>query len=186
LKKSFWHYLDNWEEYILGAFMAFMLFTLFIQVFCRYVLSFSFSWAEQAARLGFVWLTMIGISLAAKKGMHLKIDVVTQFFPCTTKVVNIFANTVTILFGFGMGYLILKTVIMQFQLKQCFSSIPWLPVWTMYLAGVLGLFGLSIRTIQNIITSSKHKNQPETGTEIRAEEHINAVGGTAEEGEANK
>lgn len=157
MKKSVFHYFDKWEEYLLAIFMTFMLITLTAQVFCRYVLSFSFSWAEQASRIGFVWLTMVGISLAAKKGMHLKIDALPQFFPKTAKYVNFISNTITIFFGFGMGFLILKTVSMQLELKQYFSSIPWLPTWTMYIAGVIGLFGLSVRTGQNIYSSFKQK-----------------------------
>ena len=148
-----------WEEYLLAIFMTFMLITLTAQVFCRYFLSFSFSWAEQASRIGFVWLTMVGISLAAKKGMHLKIDAVPQFFPRSAKTVNFISNTVTILFGLGMGGLIFKTVLMQVKFSQYFSSIPWLPTWTMYIAGVLGLFGLSLRTAQNIYYSFKNKGQ---------------------------
>lgn len=157
MKKTAWHYLDRWEEFLLAMFMTFMLLTLSIQVFCRYVLSFSFSWAEQASRIGFVWLTMVGISLAAKKGMHLKIDALPQFFPRTAKFVNFISNSVTILFGIGMGYLIFKTVLMQIELKQFFSAIPWLPAWTMYIAGVIGMLGLSVRTAQNIYHSMRDK-----------------------------
>lgn len=167
MKRSFWHYLGKWEEILLAIFMTFMLVTLTVQVFCRYVLSFSFSWAEQASRIGFVWLTMVGISLAAKKGMHLKIDAVTQFFPKTTKVITFISNASTILFGFGMGYLILKTVIMQFQLKQFFSAIPWLPAWTMYIAGVIGMFGLSIRTMQNIYQDSQKNKKENPSKEVK-------------------
>ena len=158
MKRSILHYLDMWEEFLLALFMTFMLITLTAQVFCRYVLSFSFSWAEQGARIGFVWLTMVGISLAAKKGMHLKIDALPQFFPRSAKLVFLISNAVTIIFGFGMGYLILKIVIMQVELEQYFSSIPWLPTWSMYIAGVIGLFGLSVRTIQSIYLSSKHQD----------------------------
>jgi TRAP-type C4-dicarboxylate transport system permease small subunit len=172
LKKSVFHYFDKWEEYLLAIFMTFMLITLTAQVFCRYVLSFSFSWAEQASRIGFVWLTMVGISLAAKKGMHLKIDALPQFFPKTAKCVIFISNTITIFFGFGMGYLILKTVVMQFELKQYFSSIPWLPTWTMYIAGVIGLFGLSVRTAQNIYSSFTEKRDHHHSEKIRNNESV--------------
>lgn len=153
-KNGFLYYLDKWEEILLALFMTFMLITLTLQVFCRYVLSFSFSWAEQASRIGFVWLTMVGISLAAKKNMHLKIDALAQFVPKSAKFLNFITGATTILFGIGMGYLILKTVIMQIQLKQFFSAIPWLPAWTMYIAGVIGMFGLAFRTAQRIYLST--------------------------------
>ena len=161
-----------WEEVILAVVSAFMLATLAVLVFCRYFLSFSFSWAEQGARIGFVWITLIGFSLAAKKGMHLKIDILPQFFPKSAKAVNLFSEIVTILFGFGMGYLILKTVLMQIEFEQYFASIPWLPTWTMYIAGVIGFFGLSLRTMQNVYCSFKDNKQKPSVTETRSEEYL--------------
>ncbi|MBU2514665.1 TRAP transporter small permease [bacterium] len=157
--------LDRWEEYALFGFMISMLAVLLVQVFCRYVLSFSFSWAEQAARIGFVWLTMIGISIAAKKGLHLKVDMLNQILPRPAgRIVSWFSNLATILFGFIMCWLILKTVLMQIRLNQVFSSIPWLPTWTMYIAGTVGMLGLSLRTIQYLILESK-QNKKEIGEE---------------------
>ena len=44
--KKVLRFLDRWEEYVLFVVMIFMLVTLLVQVVCRYVFSFSFSWAE--------------------------------------------------------------------------------------------------------------------------------------------
>lgn len=154
--------LDKWEEYVLFVFMISMLAVLLVQVFCRYVLSFSFSWAEQAARIGFVWLTMVGISLAAKKGLHLKVDMLNQVLPRRlSRYVSGFSDLATVLFGLGMGWLIFKTVMMQVRLNQVFPSIPWLPTWTMYAAGTLGMLGLSVRTVQRVLTESRLKKREE-------------------------
>lgn len=167
MKSRFLHHLDRWEEYVLMLFMAVMLVVLAVQVFTRYVLSFSFSWAEQLARLGFVWLTMAGISLAAKKGMHMKVDFFPQILPKKIAYwLCVLSDLFVILFGFYMGSLILKTVLMQMKLNQVFPSIPWLPVWTMYIAGVLGMFGLSCRTIQRIILEKRISSNP-AGEEVR-------------------
>ncbi len=152
--------LDKWEEYVLFGFMISMLGILLVQVFCRYVLSFSFSWAEQAARIGFVWLTMVGISLAAKKGLHLKVDMLNQILPRSlSKLVSAFSDIATVLFGLAMGWLIFRTIMMQVRLNQVFSSIPWLPTWTMYAAGTVGMLGLSVRTVQRVLGESKRNSQ---------------------------
>jgi TRAP-type C4-dicarboxylate transport system permease small subunit len=159
-EKRLMHHLSKWEEYILFIFMIIMLTVLAVQVFCRYALSFSFSWAEQLARVGFVWLTMAGISLAAQKGMHLKVDLMTQILPeKAAKYLVIFSDIFTMIFGLFMGWLILKTVLMQIRLNQVFSSIPWLPTWTMYIAGVLGMFGLSYRTTQRVFFRPKDSGE---------------------------
>ena len=145
------HHLNRWEEYVLFVVMIFMLIVLSAQVFCRYVLSFSFSWAEQGARIGFVWLTMVGISLAARHGMHLKVDLLTQVLPRRlARAVSLFSEIFTMAFGLYMGSLIFKTVMLQVRTHQTFSAIPWLPTYTMYAAGVIGMFGLTLRTLQRI------------------------------------
>lgn len=150
-KKGIMTHFGRWEEYLLFVIMMFMLAVLTAQVFCRYLFSFSFSWAEQVARIGFVWLTMVGISLAAKHGMHLKVDMLPQALPQRyAKIVLMFAEIFTMVFGVFMGWLIFKTVLLQIKMSQAFSAIPWLPTWTMYLAGVVGMFGLTFRTLQRI------------------------------------
>ncbi|MGI6783171.1 MAG: TRAP transporter small permease [Aminivibrio sp.] len=160
MKSRLIHHIDRWEEYLLFTFMTLMLIVLSMQVFTRYVLGFSFSWAEQFARFGFVWLTMAGLSLAAKKGMHLNVDLLPQSLPKhLAKKVVFFANIFVVLFGLYMGHLIFKTVLMQIRLRQVFPSIPWLPVWTMYIAGVLGMLGLSFRTVQRMILERRRLSE---------------------------
>lgn len=156
MKSCLLKHFDRWEEYLLFLFMVLMLIALSLQVFTRYVLGFSFSWAEQFARFGFVWLTMTGISLAAKKGMHLKVDFLPQNLPpSVARKICFFSDLSVIVFGFYMSHLIFKTVLMQIRLRQVFPSIPWLPVWTMYIAGVIGMLGLSFRTMQRMFAERK-------------------------------
>jgi TRAP-type C4-dicarboxylate transport system permease small subunit len=156
MKRSIAAHLDKWEEYVLFSVMLFMLGTLLVQVFCRYVLSFSFSWAEQSARIGFVWLTMTGISLAAKQGIHLKVDALVQFLPPRpARLIALFSDVFTMGFGVYMGWLIFKTVLMQIRTHQVFASIPWLPTWTMYMAGTIGMLGLTVRTLQRVLRAAR-------------------------------
>ena len=46
------------------------------EVFSRYVLSSSRLWAEEAARLAFVWSLFLGASIGFRHGEHLTVDVV--------------------------------------------------------------------------------------------------------------
>ncbi len=161
--KGLLYYLGHWEEFLLFVVMIFMLIVLSAQVFCRYVMSFSFSWVEQGARIGFVWLTMVGISLAAKKGMHLKVDFLTQVLPSRySRALVIFSEVFTMAFGLYMGWLIFKTVMLQVRLNQTFSAIPWLPTWTMYMAGVVGMGGLMFRTLQRVFLTKKPPEQDQS------------------------
>jgi len=147
--KKISYILNHLEEYILAFLMTIMVTVLAVQVFSRYVLSFSFSWAEQFARICFVWLTMVGISLAAREKMHLKIELLQNILPPKwINKVNLFSSLYTTVFSLFLGYLIVKIVYMQVELSQTFASITWLPVWVMYSAGIFGIFGLAIRTFQ--------------------------------------
>ena len=164
-KNDILHHLNRWEEYLLFVVMMFMLVALTAQVFCRYVLSFSFSWAEQGARIGFVWLTMAGISLAAKHGIHLKVDLLTQVLPkAPARAIAVFSEIFTMAFGVYMGALIFKIVLLQVRTHQTFSAIPWLPTYTMYAAGVIGMFGLTFRTLQRILSAKKPQPEPDQGS----------------------
>lgn len=139
--------LDKTEERVIFALMSVSLSILFIQVVTRYLFAYSFSWGEQLVRVFFVWVTMMGISLCGKYGMHITIDALNLVLPKKVIRVNdIIANIVTILIGLFLSFLIFQLIKMQVANSQMFSTMPWLPVWTMYVAGALGMAGLAVRT----------------------------------------
>ena len=145
--KPILHQLDKTEERIIFTLMSASLAILFVQVVSRYLFAYSFSWAEQLVRIFFVWVTLMGISLAGKYSMHICIDVTQLFLPGRViRVINIVAGIITIFLGLFLAWLIAKIVGAQIQHPQYFPSITWLPAWSMYLAGVLGMLGLAIRT----------------------------------------
>lgn len=62
--------------YTLILMMAVMTITIIIQVFLRYIFSFSFSWSEEVARYLMIWVAFLGGSLALKKGLHIGVELV--------------------------------------------------------------------------------------------------------------
>lgn len=58
-----------------------------------------------------------------------------------------------------MCYKIGNMMLVVIQRRQVFSSMPWMPVWVMYLAGCLGMAGLSIRVIQSRVVEYIEKNK---------------------------
>ena len=139
--------LDKTEERIIFALMAASVTILFIQVITRYLFAYSFSWGEQLVRIFFVWVTMMGISLCGKYGMHITIDALNLVLPAKVlRISDLIAGALTVFIGFFLSFLIFKLIKMQINNSQMFSTMPWLPVWTMYIAGALGMAGLAIRT----------------------------------------
>ena len=54
---------------------------------------------------------------------------------------------------------VMQTVIMT---KQTFPAIPWLPSWILYLPGVLGMLGLSLRTVQKRVRLAAQERKEKT------------------------
>ncbi|MGE4284529.1 MAG: TRAP transporter small permease [Clostridia bacterium] len=143
---------DKIEEYIIIVFFSLMVIITAVNVFSRYLLSFTFSWAEQVTRIFFVWITFAGISLAAGRSMHLRVSAITLILPKRwgSKVLFI-GDFVAAIFGIFMSYKIIFLIQVIVVKSQTFSAVPWLPVWIMYLPGTLGMLGFSIRLIQTSI-----------------------------------
>lgn len=67
---------------IIAAFAA-MVVVVSAQVLFRYVLNFSLDWADELARLTFVWATFLGVPHGVKLGAHVGIDMVAKVLPGT-------------------------------------------------------------------------------------------------------
>ena len=60
--------------YTLVVMMIVMTLTVIVQVFLRYVFSFSLSWSEEVARYLMIWVAFLGGSLALQKGLHIGVE----------------------------------------------------------------------------------------------------------------
>jgi TRAP-type C4-dicarboxylate transport system permease small subunit len=65
---------------IIAAFAA-MVGVVSAQVLFRYVLNLSLDWADEVARLTFVWATFLGVPHGVKRGAHVGIDLVAKLLP---------------------------------------------------------------------------------------------------------
>ena len=77
---KFFKKLDaNGERWLLLPLYALIVITIFVEVFRRFVLSYSSIWAEEIARYAFIYVSWIGASAAIKNRAHIRIDVI---LPC--------------------------------------------------------------------------------------------------------
>lgn len=67
-------WLDRIVETMLFCVVIVMLCAGTAQIFCRYVLNASLSWSEEMMRYLYVWLTMIGSSLAVRRKQFTTIE----------------------------------------------------------------------------------------------------------------
>ena len=148
--KSVLHFLDNIEKYIIYVVLTVLIALMFWQVVARYVLGLAWGWMEQLTRLLFVYITFAGMSWACKSSEHLRVSFVAEFAPGkhTKTILLMIGDTLLVAVSAFLCYLIAQMMILCAQQGQVFSGASFIPVWVMYLAGVLGMGGMAIRTIQ--------------------------------------
>lgn len=154
-----WH--DRIELTIIVTLFSLMLAITAFTVLSRYVFSFTFSWAEQLTRIMFVWITFAGISWAGRLGVHMRVSALSALLgEQRGRGVIMLGDAATIFFGAFMAYKIARVMLVVIDRGQIFATVPWIPVWVMYLAGVLGMLGLSLRTAQGWFRRSRAAAAP--------------------------
>ena len=140
---------------------------LTVSVVTRYIFSFTFSWAEELSRFLLVWAMCAGISWCGKSGDHLTVTALANAFhkkaPSAEATIFWIGDIINVLFGFYMAYRLWIVTSTVMKSHQVFTSMPFLPKWLMYFAGVLAMLGMSLRTIQRrvggLIQAKKAKEE---------------------------
>jgi TRAP-type C4-dicarboxylate transport system permease small subunit len=73
--------LDRVLDLLLFAVLASMAGIVFVNVFCRFVLQFSLSWADELAQVLMVWLTFLGAGVAMRDRLHYAFDYLVRSLP---------------------------------------------------------------------------------------------------------
>ncbi|MBB6448629.1 TRAP-type C4-dicarboxylate transport system permease small subunit [Geomicrobium halophilum] len=138
------------EEYILVFLSALATVVVLYNVFMRFVMNDSSSWAEELARFSFIWLILVGISYGVKTQRHISVDALLMAFKAKGKVIiNIIANVLFLIFAITMvyfGYDVASTTLDRGQVTPGLQ----IPMGVVYLAAPVGMFLTSIRLIQHI------------------------------------
>ncbi|WP_271270714.1 TRAP transporter small permease [Aliamphritea hakodatensis] len=71
--------LAGW--YISALFIALMMIMVIIQVFFRYVLNSSLSWAEDLSLMLMVWMAFLAVPVAYRKALHVQMDLAQRLIP---------------------------------------------------------------------------------------------------------
>lgn len=144
--KSPWY--NHIEEWILAICFGLMTAIVGVNVVLR-AFNHSLSWADQAARILFVWCTLIGISLGAFTGQHLKVEAIDNFLPRKiTYWIDLFGDFVSFVYAVVVSYMMWVYIQNIIQFPQYFSSMPWLSAAVMYIPGLIGMIGFCIRIMQ--------------------------------------
>lgn len=118
----------------MGALLASASVILFANVVARYVFNWSVPWAEELVRYGIIWMVFIGGSVAARKGIHIGIDILATFSPPKIRtVLHLMINAISLLFCLFItvaGFDLISQAKMFGQLAPALQ----VPIWIIQLA----------------------------------------------------
>ena len=119
---------------MLVAMVAVMTVVVFLQVLYRYVLAEPLHWSEELARYLFVWLSILGATLALQKGGHFGLDIFYRALPNRVRrfaqfcIYLLMGTVIGVVFSQGM-ILVQKTVLqespaMGISMSFAYASLP--------------------------------------------------------------
>ena len=101
LKKysAFLDHVDKALLFLLAVLSACMVGIMLYQIVLRYCFASANVWAEELARFMFVWVTTLGASVAIRRNVHLRVDLVVDFLkPRPRFILQIITYTLILLF----------------------------------------------------------------------------------------
>ena len=134
------HALEKAEQYVAVILFNIILFSLFWQALSRKLGSPS-AWTDETARLLFVWMGVLGVHLAQKENIHVRIDAVLLSLPKKVQLI-IEAAVCVIMIGLSSIIFYYSFSIVQ---RKSFTPLVTLGIGESWLYGAMFLWtGLTI------------------------------------------
>ncbi|MGM0602516.1 MAG: TRAP transporter small permease [Bacillota bacterium] len=155
MQKKIKHLLNNLEEYLAGALLLSMAAIAFVNVVSRFTFKFSISYIEELEIYLYVWLVMLGSSIAFKKGKHLCVSLIVEKMP---KKVQKVVQIIVALLSIAFFAILLKYSITQIQdeiLLNVTTTSMGVPMWWYTLGLPIGSVLIIIRIIQRTVVELK-------------------------------
>ena len=154
--------LDKVEKVLLGILallFAVMVIALFFQIVMRFVFKNANTWSEELTRYSFVWLSMLGASVATRRSKNMDVDFLVKKMPRTLRIVNtIFTKSLII--AFLLVITIYGVSLVGITFKQLSPGLR-IPMAYMYGAVPAGGALMLMFTIENIIRDIKNSKVKE-------------------------
>lgn len=154
--------LDKLEKFILGILailFAIMVIALFYQIIMRFIFQSANTWSEELTRYSFIWMAMLGSSIATRRSRNMDVDFLVNLMPKTLKIINSFI-TKSLIIAFIMVIIIYGINLVGITLKQLSPGLR-LPMAYMYASIPTGGILMLIFTIEIIINDIKNSKVKE-------------------------
>ena len=148
-------FYNNLEEKILVLGIVIMVIILFMQVLLRFIFGSPFTWAEELARLIFIWISWLGISLGQRKMEHIKVTMVTDRIKGKTQnIILLLADIVSLIvlvIFIWQGVSLVATI---FDMGTRTAALH-VPRWIVYLSVPVSCLAMGVRLVADMARSLK-------------------------------
>jgi TRAP-type C4-dicarboxylate transport system permease small subunit len=126
--------LNGIMKYVAAFLLAAMTILVFLQVVFRYLLALPLAWSEETASFSFVWMSLLGASIALRHGDHPSLDVLFRYFPAPVKkwvqvliyCTILFVLTVLLIYGFRLAVMMKGqvTAALHYSVAYMYAVLP--------------------------------------------------------------
>jgi len=149
---------NNIEEFLGAIFLATMVSISFINVITRYFFHFSMAFTEELTLYLFVWITLLGVSLAFKHGGNMDVSLLyDRFSKPVRKILYLFSVLMCVIFFLSLMYWGYVEVIDEMNMGVATEAMG-LPVYyftiSMPVLSVLAIVRIIIRFVSDLRSGS--------------------------------
>lgn len=156
----------KFEFWICTILYIFIVVMIFIEVFSRYVLQFSYVWAEETAIYAFIWMSYVAMAKLARTRSHLAFTTIRDSVSEFGKLVMFLISDVALMtLSIVIVYNVYEPIYDNIFFDQRMMGVD-LPLWIATAAVPFGWLLLALRIIQRAIQSI---------SEFRAGERLSTV-----------
>lgn len=137
---------------IIATLYLIMIAITFSQVIFRYLLDSALPWAGELAIFFFIWIIFLGASIALIKGVHIGVDIFTNFLNKKFKKINlVLINFIIIIFCSFIIYGSIPLIIDNFSQRSPALEIRLSYVYACIPISMISMIFISIKKIVRII-----------------------------------
>ncbi|MGL4207867.1 MAG: TRAP transporter small permease [Candidatus Adiutrix sp.] len=154
--------LSTIESTLVTVSRSLMIVIIFLQVFFRYVVTYSLPWSEELARYLRTWVVFIGASMGAREGVHIGVSAFVNAMPKGfQKFAVIFSGLCSVGFGLTLSYIGFLAVRHIYNMGQISPAME-IPMWIAYLPIFVGSLFMALRFGQAMVEQFINFNRQES------------------------
>lgn len=141
----------NIEEYVSALLLFIMFLVAFINVISRYLLKASLAFIEEIEVNFFVWMTILGIAIAFKRGSHLSMSFLKEKAPQNIqKFLSILGLILSLSVFVVIIYLSSILIYREITIYRTSSMALDIPMWIYYTGMLLCSLIVVVRIVQHV------------------------------------